>query len=137
VRGWPHWVVVSLKLARERRSLGGVSLKLARDGHSLGGGSLNLAAGLTAPRSARPGAEAADPYGRMRYDQADHQWSPRVSGGSAARTCPSRATHSLQIHTATIAEVLGSMVRRLAWKSIGTCSQDVPRNLQRIEGGSS
>jgi hypothetical protein len=46
----------------------------------------------------------------MRYDQADHQWSPRVVGGSAARICPIWATHSLQIHTATIAEVLGSMV---------------------------
>jgi hypothetical protein len=44
--------------------------------------------------------------------------------------------HSLQIHTATIAEVLGSMVRRLAWKSIGTCSQDLPQNWQRIEAGS-
>jgi hypothetical protein len=44
--------------------------------------------------------------------------------------------HSLQIHTATIAEVLGSMVRRFAWNSMGTCSQDLPQNWQRIEAGS-
>jgi hypothetical protein len=54
-----------------------------------------------------------------------------------ARIWPSWATHSLQIHTATIAEVLGSMVRRFAWKSTGTCSQDLPQNWQRIEAGSS
>ena len=60
---------------------------------------------------------------------------PRVPGGSTARICAIRATHSLQIHTATIAEVLGSMVRRFAWKSIGTCSQDSPQNWQRIEEG--
>jgi len=42
----------------------------------------------------------------------------------------------LQIHTATIAEVLGSMVRRFAWKSIGTSFQDLPQNWQRIEAGS-
>jgi hypothetical protein len=71
-------------------------------------------------------------YGRMRDDQADHQWSSRAPGGSAARSCPIRATHSLQIHTATMAEVLGSMVCRLAWKSAGTCSQDLPQNWQRI-----
>jgi hypothetical protein len=64
----------------------------------------------------------------MRIDQADHQWSPRVPGGSAARICPRWAMHSLQIHTATMAEVLGSMVRRFAWKSTGTCSQDLPPN---------
>ena len=28
-----------------------------------------------------------------------------------------RATHSLQIHTTAIAEVLGSLTRRLAWKT--------------------
>jgi hypothetical protein len=43
----------------------------------------------------------------------------------------------LQIHTATIAEALGSIVRRFAWKSPGTCSHGLPQNWQRIEAGSS
>jgi hypothetical protein len=46
-----------------------------------------------------------------------------------------RATHSLQIHTTAIAEVLGSLTRRLAWKTPRTWSQDLPQNWQTMEEG--
>jgi hypothetical protein len=48
--------------------------------------------------------------------------------GSSARVCAIRATHSLQIHTTAMAEVLGSLTRCFAWKTPRTYCQDLPQN---------